>query len=200
LLVTGVRRWALAILAASALLVTVMGVLFAGRTTADRLDRAIDAPIIGWFGGHPGLALRLAAPGSLIPAAALSAAVVVCCLLAGRPNGALLGLLAVPLSVGLVERVLKPAFGRTYGGNLTYPSGHATALFAIAATSAVLLAPTRPGNFRALRIAIPVMMSLVGCAVAAGVIGLRWHYFTDTVAGACRQVVLCPSRSHHAGD
>jgi membrane-associated phospholipid phosphatase len=96
----------------------------------------------------------------------------------------LLGLLAVPLSVGLVERVLKPAFGRTYGGNLTYPSGHATALFAIAATSAVLLAPTRPGNFRALRIAIPVMMSLVGCAVAAGVIGLRWHYFTDTVAGA----------------
>jgi membrane-associated phospholipid phosphatase len=35
-----------------------------------------------------------------------------------------------------------------------------------------------------LRIAVPTALGLLGCIVAAAVIGLRWHYFTDTVAGA----------------
>jgi hypothetical protein len=51
-------------------LVVLLGVLFAHQAKADWLDQAVDSPIISWFGGHPGLALRLAAPGSLIPAGA----------------------------------------------------------------------------------------------------------------------------------
>jgi membrane-associated phospholipid phosphatase len=35
-----------------------------------------------------------------------------------------------------------------------------------------------------LRVAIPAAACLLGCIVAAAVVGLRWHYFTDTVAGA----------------
>ena len=31
---------------------------------------------------------------------------------------------------------------------------------------------------------IPVAVCVLGGVVAVGVIGLRWHYFTDTVAGA----------------
>ena len=35
-----------------------------------------------------------------------------------------------------------------------------------------------------LRVLIPAAACLLGGVVAVGVIGLRWHYFTDTVAGA----------------
>ena len=31
---------------------------------------------------------------------------------------------------------------------------------------------------------IPVVVCVLGIMVAIGVIALRWHYFTDTVAGA----------------
>jgi membrane-associated phospholipid phosphatase len=185
LLAASFRRWAGALLACCAILVAVLGVLFGRQAQADWLDRAIDAPIIAWFGGHPGLALQLASPGSLIPAVVLSATIVIACLLVGRLNGAVLGLVAVPVAVGLDERLFKPLFDRTYLGNLVYPSGHTTAMFAVAATVAVLLLiPPQPGKAHVLHVAIPAAICVLGCIVATAVVGLRWHYFTDTVAGA----------------
>jgi undecaprenyl-diphosphatase len=115
----------------------------------------------------------------------LSAAIAIACLLTGRLNGAVLALLAVPVAVGLDERLLKPLFHRTYLGNLVYPSGHTTAMFAMAATVTVLLlVPPQPAKAKVLRIAIPAAACTLGCVVAVALIGLRWHYFTDTVAGA----------------
>ena len=73
---------------------------------------------------------------------------------------------------------------RTYLGALTYPSGHTATMFALAATVAVLLIPPRPTRARALRVVIPALVCVLGVLVAVGVMGLRWHYFTDTVAGA----------------
>src|SRR6476661_9137530 len=138
LLAASVRPWAWALLACSALLVVVLGAVFAHQNHADRLDHTIDSPVIAWFAGHPGLAARLASPGSLIPAAALTVAIAIACLLAGRLNGSVLALVAVPVSVGLDELLLKPVFHRTYLGYLAFPSGHATAMFAVAATVTVL--------------------------------------------------------------
>jgi membrane-associated phospholipid phosphatase len=162
-----------------------LGVIFAHQTTADWLDHAIDSPIITWLEGHPGLAARLAEPGSQLPAAALSAVIVVVCLLNGRLSGALLAAAAVPAAVGVNDGLCKPLFHRTYLGALSYPSGHTATMFALAATLAVLLyVPPRPMKARALRIVIPAATCVLGSVVAVGVIGLRWHYFTDTVAGA----------------
>ena len=48
--------WAGVLLACCVILVAVLGMLFAHQTTANRLDRAVDAPIITWLGGHQGLA------------------------------------------------------------------------------------------------------------------------------------------------
>lgn len=185
LLVASVRLWAGALLACCAILVTVLGVLFAHQTTADRLDRAIDSPIITWLASQPGLAARLAAPGSQLPAVALSAAIVVACILAGRLNGAVLAAAGVPAAIGLNDGLCKPLVHRTYLGLLAYPSGHTAAMFALAATVAVLLlTPPRPAKAWALRALIPAAACVLGCVVAVGVIGLHWHYFTDTVAGA----------------
>jgi membrane-associated phospholipid phosphatase len=182
LLTPRARRWAGALLACCAIAVVVLGVLFAHQATADPFDHAIDAPIVTLLGDHPGLALRLAAPGSQLPAVVLSAAIVVACLLAGRLNGAVLAAAAVPATVALNDGLCKPLMHRTYLGVLSYPSGHTATMFALAATVAVLLlVPPRPSHAYAL---IPAAACVLGGVVAIGVIELRWHYFTDTVAGA----------------
>jgi membrane-associated phospholipid phosphatase len=185
LLAGSARHWARVVLVCCAAIVVLLGVLFWHRTTADWLDRAVDAPFLSWFGGHQGMALWLAWPATLIPAAVLTGAVVIRCLLAGRLNGALLGLAAIPAGIGLDEGLLKLLVHRTYHGSLVYPSGHATAMFAFAATVTVLLlVPPHPARFRALRILIPAAAGALSVVVAIAVIGLSWHYFTDTVAGA----------------
>jgi membrane-associated phospholipid phosphatase len=185
LLAPSARPWAGGLLACCAILVTVLGVLFAHQTKADWLDHAVDAPVITWLGGHVGIGLWLIAPGSGIPAAAASAAIAVACLLAGRQNGAVLAATAVPVANGLVEGLLKPLVHRTYLGNVVYPSGHTTAIFALAATVTVLLlVPPSTAKAGPLRMLIPAAACAAGAVVAIGLIGLRFHYFTDTVAGA----------------
>jgi membrane-associated phospholipid phosphatase len=185
LLAPSARPWAGGLLACCAILVTVLGVLFAHQARADWLDHAVDAPFIGWLGGRVGIGLWLIAPGSAVPAAVASAAIVIACLLAGRLNGALLAAAAVPVATGLVEGVLKPLVHRTYLGSVVYPSGHTAAIFTLAATVTVLLlVPPRPARAGALRVLIPAAAGAAGLVVAVSLIGLRFHYFTDTVAGA----------------
>jgi membrane-associated phospholipid phosphatase len=185
LLAPSARPWAGGLLACCAILVTGLGVLFAHQAKADWLDRAVDAPFITLFGGHLRLGLWLITPGSPVPAALASAVIAVACLLAGRLNGAVLAAAAVPVSNGLVEGLLKPLVHRTYLGDLVYPSGHTTAIVALAATVAVLLlAPSRPATAGAPRILIPAAACAAAVVVAVALIGLRFHYFTDTVAGA----------------
>jgi membrane-associated phospholipid phosphatase len=167
-----------------AVLVTVLGALFAHQATADWLDHAVDSPIITVFGHHQDLAGWFAVAGSLVPAAALTAVIVVGCLLAGRLNGAVLAVAAVPVATGLNDGVFKPLVHRTYLGFLTYPSGHTATIFALAATVGVLVYPRQRARAGALRKFILVAACVLGGVVAVGVIGLKWHYFTDTVAGA----------------
>ena len=166
-------------------LIVVLGVLFAHQTKADWFDHAVDSPIITWLGSHQDLAAWLAYPGSLLPAGALSAAIVVACLLAGRLNGAVLAAAAVLATTGLNDGLFKPLVHRTYLGVLSYPSGHTAATSALAATVAVLLlVPPQVARTGPLRVLLTGVACMLGCVVAAGVVGLRWHYFTDTVAGA----------------
>jgi len=182
------RPWAGVLLGCCAVLVAALGVIFAHQSRADWFDHAVDHPIIAWFGGHHGLALWLAAPGSLIPAGALTAVIVIGCVFAGRLNGAFLALAAVPVSEAISDGLLKPLVHRTYLGGVVFPSGHTTSISALAATLIVLLLVSRrPVHGRAMRllsVLIPAAACVVGLGVAIGLIGLRWHYFTDIVAGA----------------
>jgi membrane-associated phospholipid phosphatase len=173
------------LLAGCAVLVAVFGILFVHQSTADGFDHAVDASVITGFAGHHALALRLAYPGTTIPAIVLSVVIAVACLIAGRLRGAVLAILAVPAAVGLCEVLIKPVVHRTYIGQVVYPSGHTTTIFALAATITVLLvAPPRPAVPRWLRILILAVAYVTCVAVVVGVIALRFHYFTDTVAGA----------------
>ncbi|HTQ89381.1 MAG TPA: phosphatase PAP2 family protein [Streptosporangiaceae bacterium] len=174
------------LLAGCAVLVVVLGVLFAHHSAADAFDRAVDAPVISWFAARDSLALRLAYPGTMMPAAALSLIIAIACLITRRPRGAVLAVAAVPVAVELCEVLVKPLVHRTYIGQVVYPSGHTAAIFALAATVTVLLllAPPQPAMPRWLRILIVAAAYLTAVAVVIGVIAVRFHYFTDTVAGA----------------
>lgn len=184
LLADAARPWAGAVAAGCVVLVAALGAVFAHQSRADPFDRAVNGWFISWLGGHRPLLLWLATPGTLLPAALLSAAIVAGCLLARRLTGAILAAAAVPVSVELDERVLKPLFHRTYLGGVVYPSGHTTAVVAIAATLTVLLlASPRSAGARTIWV-LPALAFVLAGVVAVAVIGLRWHYFTDTVAGA----------------
>jgi membrane-associated phospholipid phosphatase len=115
----------------------------------------------------------------------LCAVIVGACLLTGRLNGAVLAAAAVPVAVGLDEALLKPLVDRTYLGSLAYPSGHVTTDAALAAAlSIVLLVPPQPPGTRLPRILLAALAWAVTVVVAVAVMSLRWHYFTDTLAGA----------------
>ena len=179
------RRRLAAVFAGCAILVTALGALFAGQSTADAFDRAVDAPVISLFAGHSGLALWLAYPGTTLPAVVVSVVIAVACLLTGRIRGALLAIAAVPVAVGPCEVLIKPVVHRTYIGQVVYPSGHTATIFALVATITVLLlASPWPAMTRPLRVLILAVAYLAAVAVVVGVIGVRFHYFTDTVAGA----------------
>src|SRR5215470_17820207 len=108
LLAASTRPRAVATLAGCAILVAVLGVLFAHQTTADGFDRAVDAPLVSAFSGHSALADVFAFPGTTIPAVVLSAAIGIPCLLTRRIGGAVLAAAAVPAAVGLNDALLKP--------------------------------------------------------------------------------------------
>ena len=180
------------LLAGCAILVVVLGVLFAGQGTADPFDRAADTPVVTWFAGRQTLAGWLAYPATLVPAGGASLIAALVCLARGWLRGAVLALLAVPVTSGLNDAFLKHLFHRTYLGALTYPSGHAAAASALAMSLTVLLLlaprpatqPALPSLPAVLRWAIPAVAWLAVIVVAVGVMGLRWHYLTDTVGGA----------------
>jgi len=161
----------------------VPGALFAGQGRPDRFDASVDAAFRSSLGAHPAVLEFLARFGDLPLVTAMTAALVLGCAAARRWRGAVLAAVAVPLAAALTEGVLKPAFGRTLSGSLSYPSGHATCSFALATVSIILL--TAPGRLRATpRRLLMLGAFLLAAAVPAAMVGLGMHYFTDIVGGA----------------
>ena len=179
-------RRAAALVATGCVAVTAsLGLAFAGQARPDGLDAAVDAHV------HSGLAqyqeqLRLLTKlGGQVPVAVLTTALILACLATRRWRGAALAGLAVPGAVALTEYMLKPLVGRTIlSGYDCFPSGHTTALVALAATCAVLLAgPVRPRWPGAVRLLLILGAALIAAGVAASMVARGYHYFTDTVAG-----------------
>ena len=162
-----------------------LGLAFAGQARPDGLDAAVDAHVRSGLGQYGEQLRLLAEVGGQVPVAVLTAALILACLATRRWRGAALAGLAVPGAMVLTEYVLKPLVGRTIlSGYNCYPSGHTTAMFAFAATCAVLLAgPARPRLPGAVRVLLILGAALVSAGVAASMVGRGYHYFTDTVGG-----------------
>jgi len=178
------RTWAWLALAACVIVVVTLGLLLRGQAGPDGFDGAVDARVIAAFGGHYGLLLWLARPATSVPAIAISAASAAGCLIAGRLNGVVLAVTAVPVAAALDDVLLKPLFHRTLHGQLAFPSGHAASVAAQTAMLAVLLlVPPQRQRTRTARVTLVTVYCVITAALGTAVIALGWHYFTDAVAG-----------------
>jgi membrane-associated phospholipid phosphatase len=172
------------VLATCVIVIATLGLLLREQAQPDRFDSVVDTAVVASFNGHQGVLPGLALPGSTIPLIVVSIAIAVGCLIARRPNGVILAVTAVPVTAFLDDRVLKHLVDRTHFGQLSFPSGHTASAMTLAAVLGVLLHdPARGTATRLARAALVVVACAVTALVAVGVIGLRWHYFTDAVGG-----------------
>jgi undecaprenyl-diphosphatase len=159
-----------------------LGVLEAWVPTPTRLRPPwLDAALVVDFGGE-----RLGA-------ALLLGASVIGCLLLRHVRAALLAVAGVGLTV-VTTTVLKPLVGRhIHGQYLSYPSGHAALVTALALAIAL---PT-VGRIRAgPAVLVPLVLAaggLAGATMAWSQVGLGAHYLTDTIGGFCTAVAVVPA-------
>jgi membrane-associated phospholipid phosphatase len=187
-------RLPVAVLLASCVALTaILAALLVGRGRPGWLDSVVDPRIQAGLGRFPALLAWLPDFGTLRQVTLMTLALVVACLATRRWSAAILAAAAAPFATGLTEYVLK----RYVGGPLDagFPSGHASSMFALAATCAVLLVnPPRLRVPGAARLLLVLMALALATAVAAAMVAIGAHTFTDAVAGAavgCGVVLAC---------
>lgn len=179
------RRPAAIAVACCAVVVAVLGAFAAGRTQGNALDRPVDSWLRHHLASHLHVLSDISYLGGGQMSAVLTAILVLGCLLVRRFNGAMLALVSVVIAAGLTEFVLKPLVHETISGSLAYPSGHMTSLFALIGVVGVLmLNPPRQRPRPRVRVLLMLCLVAIGGIVAVALIGLSYHYFTDTIAGA----------------
>lgn len=178
------RTVAVVILTGCVALTGLLGARYTGRAHAGWLDTRLDARLIALLGHHHTI-LRLIRLGDPIRVAQAAALLVLLCLATRNWRGVALVAIAVPAAGVLAEFILKPLINRTMGGALAFPSGHATGVFALSVTFAVLLvAPPRPRIPTSLRATLALSALGATVVVGAAIAGAHSHYTTDVVGGA----------------
>ncbi|MGP8297874.1 phosphatase PAP2 family protein [Streptomyces inhibens] len=189
------RAWLGLIAALAALVVVVLGVLYAGHSEPGVVDRWIIRPTADSL--RPPwryVALTMDFLGEPAGAATLVVAAVTGCLLLRRPHAAVLIVAGVGMTVGTTT-LLKHLVGRTIhgDGNLSYPSGHTAFLTALALVVA-LLATGRLGLGRAAGTLLVLAAALVaGAAMGWAQVALGAHYPTDALGGWCTALAVIPA-------
>ncbi|MEV3855838.1 phosphatase PAP2 family protein [Streptomyces sp. NPDC050095] len=194
-LLPGLRAWLGLTAVLAAVVVVVLGVLFAGHSRPGTLDAWLVPPTADsvrppWRR----VALTIDFLGEPAGSVLLVAAAAAVCLLLRRPRAAVLVVSGSALTVG-AGTLLKHLVGRTIHGpgNLSYPSGHTAFLTALALALALLAADRlRLGRARG-------TLLVLGAALAAGAVmgwaevALSAHYPTDAVGGWCTALAVVPA-------
>jgi len=179
------RRLAVVTSAVCAAITALLAVLVHHQDGAGFMDRKIDHLLHRSIGRHHGLLEPLARLGDQLPVTLMAVALVVACLLVRRWNGAVLVAVGTSAAIVVTEYLLKPLVDRTLGGGESFPSGHATGMFAVATAFSVLIAaPPRLTLATWQRRVLAVCAFLFAASVPVAMVGLNHHYFTDIVAGA----------------
>lgn len=179
-----IRRTVTLLAALAALGLVVLALRYGGTEVTGGFDERSDAWIQAQLAPHRamlGQVVRLASPGTVV---VMSGLVGLASLALGRSRIALVAI-AGPVVTGLVTTALKPAIGRTLGGELALPSGHtggATALAVVAALLAVSLARSK---VTAVGLIASAGVLAVGAVMGSALVAIRVHYTTDTLAGFC---------------
>lgn len=152
------------------------------------LDSAVDGSLGRTSGPGYRLALLLSEVGHPRIFVMITAMVVLALLLGGDHRGALTAVVTVPVTLVLVERVLKPFFDRHLGSlpGATFPSGHTAVAAALGGAVILAAGAGRPLGGRlgpAGRYGLVATVLLVCCAIGLAMVVLQAHYLTDVLAG-----------------
>ncbi|MFG2994987.1 phosphatase PAP2 family protein [Streptomyces sp. NPDC048340] len=178
----------------AALVVAVLGVLYADAGQPGAVDARIGAAV---YGARPSpsrqVALVIDYLGEPVGAAALVAAIVTGCLLLRRLRAAVVVVGGAGAAV-VTATLLKHVVGRTInGGHLSFPSGHTAFLTALALLAA-LLATGRLGLGRTAGALFVLAAALVaGAAMGWAQVALGAHYPTDVLGGWCTALAVAPA-------
>ncbi|MEU1850904.1 phosphatase PAP2 family protein [Streptomyces sp. NPDC019990] len=188
------RGWLGLIATLAALVVVVLGGLYAGDSEPGTVDTRILAAV-----GEPGppwrdVALATDFLGEPTGAAALVVAAAAGCLLLRRPRAAVLVVAGTGLAVG-TTKLLKPLVGRTiHDGHLSYPSGHTAFLTALALVVVLVGTGRRPGLGRTAGTSLVLAAAAVaGAAMGWAQVALDAHYPTDVLGGWCTALAVVPA-------
>ncbi|MFE0250811.1 phosphatase PAP2 family protein [Streptomyces sp. NPDC059010] len=189
------RAWLGLIAALAALVVVVLGVLYAGHSEPGTVDRWVIDPTADsvrppWR--HAALATDFL--GEPVGAAMLVVAAVTGCLLLRRPRAAVFVVAGVATTV-VTATLLKSLVGRTIhgDGNLSYPSGHTAFLTAFALVVALLVTGWL-GLGRTAGLSLVLAAALVaGAAMGWAQVALGAHYPTDVLGGWCTALAVVPA-------
>lgn len=189
---TAFRRPLALIAVLAAVVVAVLGVLFAGHSK----PTAFDAGLLPGPDGMQGAFYYLGHVFDFFGEPAGSTLVVLIlggvCLRLRRPRTAVLVVAGTLLTVG-AEFVLKPIVGRTiHGSFLSYPSGHTAFATSMALVVALLVIDLRRLG-RAAGVALILVATVVaGAAMGWAEVGLGAHYPTDALGGFCLALAVVP--------
>lgn len=175
----------------AALVAVVVGVVHAGSSSPDGVDRVLTTALRSVW-PHPGggayavdgLVSRFPIAGTLLVLAAVA-------LLTGQRRLSVLALLG-PLCVAATTTLAKPLVGRTiHGDNLSYPSGHTGYATAVGLVVGLLLVGlVRPAGRVGAVLLLLVPALATGAFMAVDQVGLDAHYPSDALGGACTALAV----------
>ena len=188
LLAARLRRAAVIVILLAIVLLTLLALRYAHQQAAGRLDRALDIYLRTQLRQEQSLTRALISLADPPHAAMLVAALAGAAALARRWSGVMLVLGGTLTAVVISEGILKPLTGRLRYGHLTFPSGHTTAMAAIAI--AILLTGAQWPRSVVLRLCASLAAIIVAVGVAIALVAQHIHYVTDTIAGWCVAVAV----------
>ena len=185
LLAQRVRRPAVVVIMLAIIVIAGLGTRYADQDMPGHLDRSLDALIRNGLRPDQPITRALVSLGNPTQAAVLVAAVAGAAAAARRWSGVLLTIVGTVTAVAITELILKPLIGRLRFGHLTFPSGHTTAVAAVAFATAILIGSARWPHNVAVRMVAGLAPIAVAVGVAISLVAQHIHYATDTVAGYC---------------
>jgi membrane-associated phospholipid phosphatase len=161
-------------------LVALLGAWYAGDQVAGGLDGAIADGVHRAIGEQTFTARLLTGPSHPIVSYPVIAFTVGVAVFRRWWARAVLAVAAPALCVLFTEVVVKPLVDRTYAGVLSYPSGHTVSAMATLGVAALVVTVDWPA---AARRTVLGLLVVVWAVLAIGLVGMDYHYFTDTVGG-----------------
>jgi membrane-associated phospholipid phosphatase len=181
------RRWLLGLTIVTVACLGGLGLILRGSHRPLLFDAAIDRSLLRTSGMVHRLALLLSDVGHPGLFVTITVAVALALLLVGDYRAALTSVVTVPLTLLLVEDVLKPFFDRHLGSLplATFPSGHTAVAAALGGAIILAAGGQRPLGRRlrpAWRYGLVATVLLLCAAIGLAMVVLRLHYLTDVVA------------------